>query len=193
MGTILLIFIIGTYRKRFFITFWLMKQRRKYKSMEKKDMSYLYDVFISYSHDDHSWVTTELIPELEMKNPKLKVCIHERDFKVSNILLKIYMYRQSSFQLQVGITVTENIVECIYRSQKFLMILSNSFLKSQWCNFETHVAQHQLTEMGRYRISKSLLENQRFFSRYQLPFTLYPPESDYSKLMKLNISTKKIY
>ena len=89
MGTILLIFIVGTYRKRFFITFWLMKQRRKYRSMEKKDMSYVYDVFISYSHEDHTWVTTQLIPELEMKNPKLKVCIHERDFKASKNLIRL--------------------------------------------------------------------------------------------------------
>ena len=70
MGTVLLLFIVATYRRRFFISFWLMKQRRKY------------DVFISYSHEEHDWVTQQLIPELEMKNPKLKACIHERDFKV---------------------------------------------------------------------------------------------------------------
>ena len=50
--------------------------------MEKKDMSYLYDVFVSYNHDDHEWVINTLLPELEEKNPKLRVCIHERDFKV---------------------------------------------------------------------------------------------------------------
>ena len=50
---------------------------------------------------------------------------------------------------QIGITVTENIVECIYRSEKFLIILSDGYVKSQWCNFETHVAQHTLTDMGR--------------------------------------------
>ena len=82
MGTILLLFIIVTYRKRFFISFWLMRQRRKHRMMDKKDMSYLFDVFVSYSHEDHQWVTDQLIPELEQKNPKLKVCIHERDFKV---------------------------------------------------------------------------------------------------------------
>ena len=82
MGTLLLLFIAVTYRKRFFITFWLMRQRRKHRMMEKKDMSYLYDVFVSYNHDDHEWVINTLLPELEEKNPKLRVCIHERDFKV---------------------------------------------------------------------------------------------------------------
>ena len=87
MGMILLIFIIITYRRRFFISFWLMKQRRKYKTFDKKELTHLYDVFISYSQEQHDWVTQQLIPELEEKNPKLKVCIHERDFKVCIILL----------------------------------------------------------------------------------------------------------
>ena len=45
--------------------------------------------------------------------------------------------------------MTENIVECIYRSHKFVIVLSDGYIKSQWCNFETHVAKHTLTEMGR--------------------------------------------
>ena len=55
------------------------------------------------------------------QEPKLKCCIHERDFKV-------------------GVTVTENIVECIDRSRKFAMIISKGFVKSKWCLFETHLA-----------------------------------------------------
>ena len=63
-----------------------MKQRRKWRDVEKKDMSNLYDVFISYSHEDQEWVTKQLIPQLEENSPKLKVCIHERDFKVGMVL-----------------------------------------------------------------------------------------------------------
>ena len=48
-------------------------------------MTHLYDVFISYSQEQHDWVTQQLIPELEDKNPKLRVCIHERDFKVGGL------------------------------------------------------------------------------------------------------------
>ena len=83
MGVILVLFISVTYRKRFFISFWLMRQRKKYKYREKKDSSFVFDVFISYSQDDHEWVINTLLPELEVKEPKLKVCIHERDFRVS--------------------------------------------------------------------------------------------------------------
>jgi hypothetical protein len=37
--------------------------------------------------------------------------------------------------------VIENIVGCVENSAKFLMVLSNSFLASRWCIFETYVAQ----------------------------------------------------
>ena len=84
MGVVLIFFIVASYRKRFFITFWLMKQRRKYKSFDKKDMGHLYDVFVSYSQSDHKWVTEELLPELEQKNPKLDV--HSGYFLASSIL-----------------------------------------------------------------------------------------------------------
>ena len=50
-------------------------------------MSSLYDVFISYSQDNQEWVTKQLIPQLEENRPKLKVCIHERDFKAGIIIM----------------------------------------------------------------------------------------------------------
>ncbi len=74
-----------------------------------------------FFQEDHKWVTEELLPSLENQEPKLKCCIHERDFKV-------------------GVAVTENIVECIDRSRKFAMILSKGFVRSKWCLFETHLA-----------------------------------------------------
>ena len=40
--------------------------------------------------------------------------------------------------------MTENIVDCIDKSRKFLMVLTNSFLKSKWCMFETHLAQSRI-------------------------------------------------
>ena len=62
---------------------------------------------------------------IENQEPKLKCCVHERDFKV-------------------GVAVTENIVDCIDKSRKFLMVLTNSFIKSKWCMFETHLAQSRM-------------------------------------------------
>ena len=45
--------------------------------------------------------------------------------------------------------MVENIVECIDKSRKFLLVLSDSFLQSQWCQFETHVAITQMVENDR--------------------------------------------
>ena len=61
----------------------------------------------------------------ENYDPKLKCCVHERDFKV-------------------GVAVTDNIVDCVDKSRKFLMVLTNSFVKSKWCMFETHLAQSKM-------------------------------------------------
>ena len=71
--------------------------------------------------DSHEWVTEELLPRLEAETPRLRCCIHDRDFKV-------------------GVTVIENIVDCIDRSRKFAMIVTRGFEKSKWCRFETHLA-----------------------------------------------------
>ena len=38
---------------------------------------------MSYSPEDQAWVETQLIPEMEEKQPRLKVCVHERDFQVT--------------------------------------------------------------------------------------------------------------
>ena len=45
--------------------------------------------------------------------------------------------------------MVENIVECIDKSRKFLLVLSDSFLQSQWSQFETHVAITQMVENDR--------------------------------------------
>ena len=65
------------------------------KSLIKDDMAIkkTYDVFISYAHEDHEWVTEELVPKLE-KEHQFKCCFHERDF-------------------QIGVTVMQNIVNCV--------------------------------------------------------------------------------
>ncbi|XP_056387187.1 uncharacterized protein LOC130282696 [Hyla sarda] len=75
-----------------------------------------YHVFISYSSGDSVWVSG-LISKLENTFPSLKICFHERDFVP-------------------GKTIIDNMVECIQRSQKTVMVLSPDFVRSRWCQFE---------------------------------------------------------
>jgi hypothetical protein len=64
-----------------------------------------YDVFISYGEEESEWVDRELRPELEEREPKFRACIRERDF-------------------EIGVTQTENTVDCLDRSRRFLLVVS---------------------------------------------------------------------
>lgn len=98
----------------------LMMTNRKGKSNAD---NFIYDVFVSYSEKDRPWVLDELIPNIE-KRTEINICLHERDF-------------------QVGMSILENIIQCMDKSRCLLLVVSESFLKSNWCAFEMHLAQHR--------------------------------------------------
>lgn len=102
------------------------------------DKIFNYDIFISYSDHDREWVLNSLLPNLESKS-KVNVCLHERDF-------------------QVGISILENIISSMDRSRCILLVISQSFLRSQWCQFELHLAQHRLLETRREELILLFLE-----------------------------------
>lgn len=100
----------------------LMMTNRRRKS-NNQDESYTYDVFVSYCDKDRDWVLDHLIPNIE-KQTDVTICLHERDF-------------------QVGLSILENIIQCMDQSRCLLLVISESFLKSNWCSFEMHLAQHR--------------------------------------------------
>lgn len=113
------------------------------------DKIFNYDIFISYSDHNREWVLNSLLPNLESKS-KVNVCLHERDF-------------------QVGISILENIISSIDRSRCILLVISQSFLRSQWCQFELHLAQHRLLETRREELILLFLEE---IPRMKRPKTL---------------------
>jgi Leucine-rich repeat (LRR) protein len=113
------------YQNRFFIGYYLARRRRGLSERRDPEQEYTYDVFVSYSNDQRHWVKEELLPRLEQETPHLRACVHERDF-------------------QVGVSVTENIVECLDRSRRFLVVLTPGFASSKWCMFELHLAQTRM-------------------------------------------------
>lgn len=100
-------------------TLMLKNRKRSTNSIDQ----FTYDVFVSYSDNDRSWVLDELIPNIE-KRTEINICLHERDF-------------------QVGLSILENIIQCMDKSRCLLLVVSESFLKSNWCSFEMHLAQHR--------------------------------------------------
>ncbi|KAL4236267.1 hypothetical protein ACF0H5_004654 [Mactra antiquata] len=92
--------------------------RRNYIHIEGNN--YLYDAFVSYHHDDSDWVIDKLLPTLETEYG-YKLCIHERDF-------------------DIGAYINDNIVQNVNNSKRMLLVASESFVNSDWCNFELKVA-----------------------------------------------------
>ncbi|XP_050685741.1 toll-like receptor 3 [Leptidea sinapis] len=115
-----------------------------------------YDVFVSYCNEDRAWVLDQLLPHVE-KDCNISVCLHERDF-------------------QVGLSILENIVSCMDRSKSIMLIISQRFLLSQWCQFEMHLAQHRLLETRREDLILILLE--------EIPRRLRPNTLHYLMLTK---------
>lgn len=103
-------------------TLMLTNRQSRRKSKISGD-NYVYDVFVSYCDKDRDWVLDHLIPNME-KRSEVTICLHERDF-------------------QVGLSILENIIQCMDQSRCLLLVISESFLKSNWCSFEMHLAQHR--------------------------------------------------
>ena len=87
-----------------------------------EDPGKTHDVFIAYCGDDSDWIYNVLIEELEnVHDPPYKIFFHARDFDVGDY---------------IGV----NIVRCIDKSKRMIMVLSESFIASDWCMFEFHTA-----------------------------------------------------
>lgn len=109
----------------------------------------IYSAFVSYSDKDRSWVLQHLLPRLEAWSD-VNVCLHERDFKV-------------------GMSIMDNITYSMERSRNLVLVLSQAFVMSQWCQFELHLAQHRFIESRRDRLVLVLFEP---IPAYKKPKTL---------------------
>ena len=79
-------------------------------------------VFISYSHNDSSWVQSKLLPCLH--NEGLRICLDSHDFVI-------------------GAPSITNMANAVERSRKTLLIVTPHWIESQWTEFESLLA-HQL-------------------------------------------------
>ncbi|XP_054477003.1 toll-like receptor 18 [Anoplopoma fimbria] len=101
--------------------------RAKYRAHKEKAAgefgAFTYHAFISYSHSDADWVRNQLLPCLESNGNSYRLCIHERDF-------------------MPGRWIIDNIIDNIESSRKVIVVLSQHFVNSEWCNYELYFA-HQ--------------------------------------------------
>uniref|UniRef100_A0A8C1IKN4 Toll-like receptor 21 n=1 Tax=Cyprinus carpio TaxID=7962 RepID=A0A8C1IKN4_CYPCA len=99
---------------------WFGEQWRRLKDQEEK---YKYDAFISYNSADEDWVMEQLLPNLE--GSSFRLCLHHRDF-------------------ELGRDIVDNIVAAVYGSRKTICVVSQSFLRSEWCSLEIQLASYRL-------------------------------------------------
>ncbi len=88
--------------------------------LEGKRQTNDYDVFISYSSADRTWVKDWLIPRLE--EHAILACVDYRDF-------------------DVGISAIANIELAVERCPRTLVVLTPNWEKSEWTDFEVLLAQ----------------------------------------------------
>uniref|UniRef100_A0A1S4KCF5 Uncharacterized protein n=1 Tax=Culex quinquefasciatus TaxID=7176 RepID=A0A1S4KCF5_CULQU len=106
--------------------------------MDKNERDKLFDAFVSYSSKDEAFVAEELAPLLENGDPSYKLCLHYRDFPV-------------------GAYIADTIVQAVESSRRTIMVLSENFIKSEWCRFEFKSAHHQVLRDRRRRLIVILL------------------------------------
>ncbi|XP_077399478.1 toll-like receptor 1 [Vanacampus margaritifer] len=114
-----------------------VKRRGKKHSRLLKNKSFSYHAFISYSHQDANFVSSQLVPTLE--NAGVSLCVHERDFVP-------------------GDWIIDNIINCVESSYKTLFVLSKHFVQSEWCNYELFFAQHRAINIQQDSLVFILLE-----------------------------------
>ena len=95
--------------------------------IDDSNPSKIYDAFVSYSGDDCSWVLNTLQERLENHDPPYKLCIHDRDFLA-------------------GASIQDNILNSVNQSKRMLMVLSQNFIKSEWCLLEFRAAHQKVLE-----------------------------------------------
>ncbi|KAL1778055.1 toll-like receptor 2 [Sigmodon hispidus] len=101
---------------------WL-QAKRKPKKAPCRDICY--DAFVSYSEHDSHWVENLMVQQLENSDPPFKLCLHKRDFVP-------------------GKWIIDNIIDSIEKSHKTVFVLSENFVRSEWCKYELDFSHFRL-------------------------------------------------
>uniref|UniRef100_W5LSD7 Toll-like receptor 21 n=1 Tax=Astyanax mexicanus TaxID=7994 RepID=W5LSD7_ASTMX len=101
---------------------WFGEQWRRLREQEEKC---IYDAFVSYNSADENWVMEQLLPNLEGNGSSYRLCLHHRDF-------------------EPGRNIVDNIVAAVYNSRKTVCIISQNYLRSEWCSLEIQLASYRL-------------------------------------------------
>ncbi|KAI1286937.1 Protein toll [Halotydeus destructor] len=92
--------------------------RLRGRNNSRREEEKLFDAFVSYSKKDEAFVSQILAPELEYGSPPFRLCLHYRDLPVASGYL------------------SDAIVQAMEASRRSVLVISEHFLKSEWCRYE---------------------------------------------------------
>ena len=143
---ILLIFVTASFVHRFrwylrllffHLSIWLRPTLPKRPSRQD---NFAFDLFVSHNSSDTLWVKDVLIPELEINTqPPFKLCVYSRNWIA-------------------GRYIDDCIIESLTRSRKTLLLVTNAFARSEWCQYEMAMAQHQLIQNDKDNLVLAVME-----------------------------------
>jgi len=111
--------VLAVYRKEVSVWFYSRYGVRLHgRAAATREEEKLFDCFISYSKKDEAFVTQILAPELEYGNPPFRLCLHYRDLPLATGYL------------------SDAIVEAMEASRRSILVISENFLKGEWCRYE---------------------------------------------------------
>ncbi|XP_042340500.1 LOW QUALITY PROTEIN: toll-like receptor 2 [Plectropomus leopardus] len=116
---------------------WVWLRAKRKPRLKKRELEY--DAFVSYSDMDSGWVEAHLVPELEQGEPPFKLCLHKRDFVP-------------------GGWIVDNIMDAIEKSHRTLFVLSQHFVRSEWCKYELDYTHFRLFDQNDDTVVLILLE-----------------------------------
>ena len=131
----LFIVIIILFRYRWHIKYKLFLLYRNYHPFPDTDEDFeklqlQYHAYVAYNENsavDDAWVMNDLLPNMKEGPEPLRLCIKSRDFSPGHFLL-------------------DSIDESIRQSRKTILVLSQNFVKSEWCYQEMQMAQMRLLD-----------------------------------------------
>lgn len=138
---IILIILFCVYRKE--IKVWMYSKygvRLFQRSRHAPETEKLFDSFVSYCKKDEVFIHQILAPELECGHPPYHLCLRYRDLTISSGYL------------------AEAMTEAIECSHRTIVLLSEQYLKSDWCRFELKAAHQETLCNKQHRIVVVLLD-----------------------------------
>lgn len=104
---------------------------------DELDEDRYYDAFISFSHEDETFVIEELMPKLDSD---FKICVHYRDWVA-------------------GEMIPTQITRSIETSRRTIVVLSKKFVKSLWGLLEFRTAHISALSEGRVRVIVVIIDD----------------------------------